>query len=266
MCIVVFQWQPESDEPLTLAANRDEFFARPTAAMHWWPETQVLAGRDLQSGGTWFGITRSGRFALLTNVRDPSKRKTGAPTRGMIVREYLEGAVSAEEYVSALADRVDLYEGFNFVGGSLAGATVERQLWFINSNERTPRTLTPGTYALSNASLDTAWPKTDRLKRDFIEAISARSPVDATDALQTILRSDLRAADSVLPSTGVPLEWERALSSVFIRHEHYGTRASTTLRIQKRSVDVREVTHLRDQVSASENRFAFEFCIEQQST
>jgi uncharacterized protein with NRDE domain len=262
MCIVVFQWQPESHEPLTLAANRDEFFARPTAAMDWWPETQLLAGRDLQGGGTWFGITRSGRFALLTNVRDPSKRKSNAPTRGLIVREFLEGEMTPEAYVRKLAEHATRYEGFNFI----AGALTTPALWFVNSNERRPQTLPPGVYTLSNASLDTPWPKTEQLRRDFAEAISAKSAIDQSDALQTILRHDARVTDDRLPSTGVPLEWERALSSVFIRHEHYGTRASTTLRIQKRSVEVREVTHLRDQVSASENRFAFEFCVEQQST
>ena len=153
MCIAVFRWDSDAEIPLLLAANRDEYFERPTRSMHWWSHADVLAGRDLKADGAWLGVTRQGRFALITNIRNPALRKAGAPSRGEIVRRYLEKPQSAGEFVAELAAIAAEYQGFNLICGSLRAN--ERALWFLNSSDAAPRLLESGLYALSNASLDT---------------------------------------------------------------------------------------------------------------
>jgi uncharacterized protein with NRDE domain len=241
MCVVVFQWQPDSASPLTIAANRDEFFARPSLPMHWWRDAEILAGRDEKSGGTWMGFTRRGRFAFVTNVRDPSLRKANAPSRGHIVRDFLSSDHVAEKFLSHLSQQTHEYEGFNLVCGELA--RTRRTLWFLNSKENAPREIASGLFALSNATLDTPWPKVERVKSAFRDAL-ARAPHEQSSALDDLLRDETRASDDALPQTGVPLEWERALSSVFIRHGDYGTRASTQLFVRNDLVELSERTHL----------------------
>jgi uncharacterized protein with NRDE domain len=256
MCIVVFCWQPESSSPLMLAANRDEFFARPSLPMHWWPKQNILAGRDVKSGGTWLGVSRTGRVALLTNVRDPSLRRTEAPSRGLIVSEFLEGVIGTRDYLTALAARADTYEGFNLICGTLRRD--QRALWFFNSQERAPLELHDGTYALSNATLDTPWPKTVRIKSKFEATLASIGRAQVHDAFNELLLDATRADDAALPNTGVPSDWERALSSIFIRHEQYGTRASTQLAINDNRVALSEITHAAERSSVSEARFTFD--------
>jgi uncharacterized protein with NRDE domain len=263
MCIVVFHWAPETDAPLSLAANRDEFFARPTAAMHWWPDSNVLAGRDLKNGGTWMGVSRTGRLALVTNVRDPSLRKSSAPSRGNIVSEFLESETDAQVFLQTLASRAPAYEGFNLVCGSLARSA--RELWFLNSIERTPRRLPHGTYALSNATLDTPWPKTQRIKAAFADIMKTKIGEEKLAALDALLIDTTHANDAALPNTGVPIEWERALSSIFIRHRDesgdivYGTRSSSQLHVNFDGVYVHETTHLPESIGHARVREQFQF-------
>jgi uncharacterized protein with NRDE domain len=251
MCIAVFRWSPESDEPLTLAANRDEFFARPTQAMHWWADAPILAGRDLAQGGTWLGITRNGRFALLTNVRNPALRKTSAPSRGELVSQYLRGDGDPLHFLTDLSHRANTYEGFNLLCGEIGSA---RRLAFLNTGEMAPRALKAGVFAVSNATLDTAWPKVERIKAAFA----------TTQSIESILLDSTQAADDQLPRTGVPLDWERALSSVFIRHPRdegrtieYGTRASTLMSVRDGDVGIEEITHANTKVCASRVNFSF---------
>ena len=256
MCIAVFQWSPDAESPLLLAANRDEHFERPTQAMHWWPQANVLAGRDLKADGAWLGVTRHGRFALITNIRNPAVRKTGAPSRGQIIRRYLEETQSAGEFVAALAAIADQYEGFNLMCGTL-GAN-ERALWFLNSVEAAPRLLDSGLYALSNASLDTPWPKITRIKAGFRHALAERDPHAQNERLFRLLGNTTHVADRDLPQTGVPLDWERKLSSISVRREGYGTRASTVLRIVNGHGQVTELNHNEDATSGERNDFAFD--------
>jgi uncharacterized protein with NRDE domain len=252
MCIVVFRWQPDSDSPLILAANRDEFFARPTQSMHWWRDADILAGRDLQSGGTWLGITRGGRFALVTNVRDPSLRKSNAPSRGLLVSSFLTSDQSAESFATSLASNAHLYEGFNLLCGELAERSERAPcMWFLNSRERETQEVASGIHTLSNASLNTAWPKTERIKTAFTYALNIDDAEMQDAALNTLLSDTTQADERELPNTGVPLDWERALSSVFIRHGEYGTRASTRIRVNQRRAELRETIHTRDATSAS---------------
>ena len=256
MCIAVFQWNPEAKNPLLLAANRDEHFERPTRSMHWWPRANVLAGRDLKADGAWLGVTRSGRFALITNIRNPALRKARAPSRGEIVRRYLEDTQSAREFIGALAEIANQYEGFNLLCGSLNAN--ERALWFLNSSEPAPRLLHAGLYALSNASLDTPWPKMTRIKAGFRHALAERDPNAQNERLFRLLGNTTQVADRDLPQTGVPLDWERELSSISVRRRGYGTRASTVMRIGNGQAKVTEINHSEGLTAFERSDFAFD--------
>lgn len=257
MCIAVFQWNPDAETPLLLAANRDEHFERPTRSMHWWPQANILAGQDLKADGAWLGVTRQGRFALVTNIRNPELRKAGAPSRGQLVRSYLEETQSASEFVSAQAAVAAHYEGFNLLCASF-GKRGARELWFLNSVEATPRLLDAGLYALSNASLDTPWPKVTRIKAGFRHALAERDLTAQNERLFRLLANTTKVADRDLPQTGVPLDWERNLSSISVRREGYGTRAATVLRIGKERAEITELNHNEDATQGERNHFAFD--------
>ena len=257
MCIAAFAWNPASDTPLLLAANRDEFFARPTQPMHWWPDSLVLAGRDLKANGAWLGVTRRGRFALLTNIRNPALRRQGAPSRGDIVKNFLESAVATSTFVAALESIAPRYEGFNFLCGQISGDS--RELLFLNSAERVAKRLAQGMYGLSNASLDTDWPKLLRLKQGLRHALAERDLAAQNPRLLRLLRNTAPTLDRQLPNTGVPLEWERALGSIFINRDGYGTRASTVLRIGGGSAKLTEINYAPD--ASINQRIDFSFDI-----
>lgn len=222
MCLILFAWQARARYRLVLAANRDEFYARPAAPMDWWPERPtVLAGRDLEAGGTWFGVTRDGRFAAVTNHRDPHRNVDGRPSRGALVADYLGGDAAPGDYLAALARRGEDYNGFNLLVGD------RETLWYYGNRDGAPRPLAPGVYGLSNALLDTPWPKVRHGKHALATALA--QPEVAPEALFTLLAERREAPDAELPATGVSLEWERRLSPLFIASEHYGTRCSTVL-------------------------------------
>jgi uncharacterized protein with NRDE domain len=217
MCLIVVGWQVHPDFPLVVAANRDEFHARRTAAAQRWPDLpEVIGGRDLEAGGTWLGITTSGRFAAVTNVREPAAPQ-GRRSRGELTRAYLAASNSPADYVQGLAG--DDYSGFNLL---LAD---RESLWYC-SNRAEPCRLEPGIYGLSNHLLDSPWPKLLSARTRFAEALA-----DLPDraGMFAILSDDEIVPDAELPSTGVPLEWERLLSAIFVRSERYGTRASTVV-------------------------------------
>lgn len=256
MCIAAFAWNPDSETPLVLAANRDEFFARPTEPMHWWPDSRVLAGRDLKANGAWLGITRHGRFAMLTNIRNPGLRLEGAPSRGNIVRNFLESSVSPATFVAALVSMPPRYEGFNFLCGQVNGGI--RELCFLNSSEQAARQLGQGLYGLSNASLDSDWPKLTRVKQGLRHALAEREASERHARLLRLLRNTTATSERQLPQTGVPLDWERALGSIFISREGYGTRASTLLRVSSRDVHATEVNYAPDASVCLSSNFSFE--------
>lgn len=236
MCLAVFALEQHPRFSLVIAANRDEFFDRPAAPLGWWTPSAgsepVLAGRDLSAGGTWFGMSASGRLALLTNVRDPGRQRPGAPSRGVIVTDWLAGGpADGAAGLSLASERWQAagYNGFNIVAADLASG---RWGW-TSSSATTPVLLPPGIHGLSNASLDTPWPKVMRLRSTLARALASASitPQDLVAWLFEALQDDTRAPDDMLPRTGVPLEIERALSSVFIRTDdgRYGTRCSTVV-------------------------------------
>ena len=255
MCIAAFAWNPEGDTPLLLAANRDEFFARPTEQMHWWPDSSVLAGRDLKANGAWLGITRHGRFALLTNIRNPSLRREGAPSRGDIVKNFLESSVAASTFITALASIAPRFEGFNLLCGQVGESL--RELWFLNSAECVAERLIQGQYGLSNASLDTDWPKLSRMKQGLRHALAEQDLAQQDARLVRLLRNSTPTSERHLPSTGVPLDWERALGSIFINREDYGTRASTVLRVSSGHSTVTEINYAPDINLVQRHDFSF---------
>lgn len=237
MCLIVFDWRPDALEGalFTLTANRDEFFRRTAEPIAWWADAPgVLAGRDLVGGGTWLGLSRDGRFAALTNYRAPHEMRADAPTRGTLVSDWLGAATPNAKpgttplaYLQDVARSGDLYNGFNL----LIGDWTRRELgWYCNRSTAAPALLTAGTHGISNAVLDTAWPKLIG-KRAELSALLAKEPLAPLESLIDLMR-DLRVArDDQLPATGIALERERALSAAFIDTPDYGTRGTTALRV-----------------------------------
>ncbi|WP_334191055.1 NRDE family protein [Noviherbaspirillum sp.] len=226
MCLIVFAWHVVPGVPLIAAGNRDEFYNRPAVPADWWTDRpHIYAGRDLQGGGTWMGINRSGRFAAVTNIRAPDQKRSDAPTRGALVADYLGSDTSPDDYVREIAGRAHLYNGFNLLVGD-AG----KLIWYSNTadDERNGRPLPPGIYGLSNGALDTPWPKVVSTKAQFASLLCQGAP---EDAYFEMLTDTTIASDCRLPQTGISLEWERALSAVCIELPEYGTRSSTLVRL-----------------------------------
>ncbi|WP_374618478.1 NRDE family protein [Pandoraea sp.] len=251
MCLIVFSWQPDAATPLVLLANRDEFFERPAEPLHWWRDRpDVLAGRDLRGGGTWMGVNRAGRFAALTNYRDgraPMAPKD-APSRGLLVSAMLD-ATSLDDDLIRVERHAHEYAGFNLLAGDLPAGKL---FWLGNrahhvggttltaSAQPVAHDIAPGIHGLSNAVLDTPWPKLLSRRNAFASAL-----LEAADdaRLLRIMRDATEAPDHDLPETGVSRGWERSLSAAFIASPAYGTRCTTLLRYHRDGrFDVTEVT------------------------
>lgn len=226
MCLILLAWRVHPEFPCVLAANRDESHGRATAVADWWPGVAgILAGRDLHAGGTWLGVTRRGQFAALTNFRDSGVRRAEAPSRGMLVSELLESGRSVQESLNYLRTAGPRYNPFNILFSDGRG------LGIYESILGEGRELGPGVFGLSNHLLDTPWPKVQNAKTALTAALA--DPRD-TDTILHLLRDDRPASDGDLPRTGATLDWERLLSSAFVRAADYGTRCSTLLRIDER--------------------------------
>ncbi len=224
MCLILVAWRAHPDYPLVVAANRDEFFARPTAAAAFWPDGDILAGRDLKEGGTWMGITRNGRFAALTNYRDPALVREGKASRGQLAASFLAATAEPMDWLAELSGRRDDYNPFNILVGH-AGT-----LACLESTTGTVRQLEPGVHGLSNHLFNSPWPKVVAAKSALSDALAAL-PDDAP--LLEMLRDDRPHADAMLPRTGVSLEFERLLSSAFVKAPGYGTRSSTIGKVSR---------------------------------
>ena len=223
MCLIIIAWRARGDLPLAVAANRDEWRDRPAEPARWWPDhPELLAGRDLQAGGTWMGVTRKGRFAAVTNFRDPADRRSTARSRGTLVTEFLLGTDAPSRFLSNLAARSGEYNGFNLILGDMAS------LFYFGSREGVARAIEPGVHGLSNHLLDEPWPKVVRGRMRMQEALTQHDPAAA---LFELLSDHGRVEDEALPHTGVGIEWERRLSSALITGPDYGTRASTVMTI-----------------------------------
>lgn len=225
MCLLVVAWKHHPRHRLVVAANRDEFHERPSAPLGWWSDdARVLAGRDLRSGGTWMGVSRTGRFAIVTNHRDLERPPApDAPSRGELVSGFLTGTDSPRDYLDRLGQRAAAYAGFNL----LVGDVDELHYLTNRDGDTASRALEPGIYGLSNHVLDAPWPKLLRTRRRFAELVAR--PAIETDGLFEMLADRRTADDEEIPDTGLPADWERALSAPFVVHGRYGTRSSTVL-------------------------------------
>lgn len=242
MCLILFAINQHRDYPLVLAANRDEFHDRPTTPMHWWPDTNLLAGRDDRSGGTWLAVSPGGVVSAVTNVREGSG-EPGRLTRGKL--PLMAQQQPLHEVRQHLADNGNLYGGFNLIQLTC------RQGWYYSNRDAHPgRDLYRGTYGVSNHLLQSPWPKLVRLREQLRSTLEASAP-GAPDVLHQALLDQLQdtspAPDHLLPDTGIGLKQERFLSSPFIRSELYGTRASTVVTVARSGeIRVTEQTWLRD--------------------
>jgi uncharacterized protein with NRDE domain len=227
MCIILFAFDYVPEYPLILLANRDEFYERPTADAAFWKDyPDIYGGRDLKSGGTWLGVTKSGRFAAVTNYRDPSA-PVGARSRGALVADFLKSEISAEEYMKQIICDASEYSGFNLIAGEIGK---RRELFYYSNRGGKMKKFSVGSYGLSNHLLDTPWPKVEKGKKWFAEALANGA---SNAELFEILSDESLADDADLPSTGVPFEVEKALSAIFIKMPGYGTRCSTVLRFNE---------------------------------
>lgn len=228
MCLILFANEANSRYRLVLAANRDEFYSRPTAPAAFWEEApDVLAGKDLKSGGSWMGVTRSGKIAAITNFRGPGKMWEDAPSRGNLVSKFLISDESPDVFIDKLCTQARNYNGFNLLLGS-----AEELWWYSNRYDKPPHMITPGIHGLSNHLLDTPWPKVRRGKRALEHLLVGEKEI-TPEQVFSILEDHSPAADAELPDTAVGLALERMLSAPFIRSQDYGTRSSTVLLIER---------------------------------
>lgn len=226
MCLILFSFDLHPEYQYIVAGNRDEFYKRPTQPLDFWKdEPLILAGRDLVGGGTWLGVTKTFKFAAITNYRDPSAVKKNAPSRGSLVRNFLAGKASPETYLEHVRKTGHRYNGFNLLIGE------KEQLWFYSNIEKRVQKISSGFYGLSNHVLDTPWPKVTKSKSS-LKTIFAEKKIDIETVFE-ILSDRQYPPEDQLPDTGVGSFWERILSPIFIRSNVYGTRSSSILLIKK---------------------------------
>jgi uncharacterized protein with NRDE domain len=225
MCLLFFSYRATPGYRLVVAANRDEFLSRPTAPLEFLDkEKTILAGRDLQGGGTWLGITAQLKFAAITNYREPAANRADAPSRGEILMGYLTGELDAGHYIHSLAESGDRYNGFNLILGD------SEDLYYYSNRSVGPQLLAPGFYGLSNHLLDVPWPKVIRGKELLRHHMVETNRIDPLQLLGS-LKDSQRPPDDQLPDTKVGLDWERLLSSIFIDGIDYGTRSSAVITV-----------------------------------
>jgi uncharacterized protein with NRDE domain len=223
MCLIILAIKSHPSYKLILAANRDEYYDRPSVPAAFWKDSPgLLAGRDLRAGGTWLGITTKGRITAITNYRDPASLKTHAPSRGMLVTDFLLGKESPVAYLERIDQKAGEYNGFNLIVGDK-----DELYWYSNRGDGA-RSLSPGIYGVSNRLLDTPWPKVTHAKEALKKILSTENDPDPETIFHLLVDRSI-ADDKDLPDTGVGIEWERILSPIFITSPVYGTRSSTIL-------------------------------------
>ncbi len=251
MCLIFLALNQHTTYKLIVAANRDEFYARKTAPAHFWEDyPHILGGRDLEASGTWMAMNKNGKISLVTNYRDPANINPNAPSRGQLVSDFLVNGDTPEEYLSKISLRASQFNGFNLLTG------YPDELWYLSNYRQGIQKLESGVYGLSNHLLDTPWPKVHRGKEKFGRAI--RDSVIEPDKLFDLLYDEQRAADQLLPDTGIGLDRERALSSMFIKTNGYGTRCSTVILVSHdNQVLFSERVYDLDTFAHNTNRFQF---------
>jgi uncharacterized protein with NRDE domain len=251
MCLIFLSFNQHPKYPLIIAANRDEFFDRPAERLSKWKDNgKIIAGKDITGGGTWLGATTTGYFSMLTNYRDMANIKANAPTRGKLVLDYLAGEFDPATYLEALNASGSQYNGYNIILGRM-----DDPWYYSNQNNKIFR-LGTGSYGLSNALLDTSWPKVEEGKKKFNQILSQANP--SFDDLFDFMHNTDLAPDSKLPETGIGYEKEKLLSSMYIEMPGYGTRNTTILlKDHENNVQMVERTHDHSSNSFSETNFDF---------
>lgn len=227
MCLILFAYNRHPDYRLILAANRDEYYNRPTKPLSFWEDVPaILAGCDLKSKGTWLGVSRSGKIAAVTNFRDPASQKENAPSRGLLVSNFLAGKESPQSYLEHVKTIAQMYNGFNLIAGDESG------LYYYSNKGNDIQRIEPGLHGLSNHLLDTPWPKVEKGKADFQTVLAGQGEIILEDIFR-ILSDRSYPPDDELPDTGVGLERERLLSSIFITSADYGTHSSSIVLMER---------------------------------
>jgi len=251
MCLLLIANNASENYKLIIAANRDEFYDRPALPAHFRNDNpKLLAGKDLKAGGTWLGITKQGRFAALTNYRDLRNIKPDAPSRGDLTTDFLKGSKSPLAYIEEIKNKANQYNGFNLVTGVL------NELYYFSNQSNEIKKIENGISGLSNGLLDTPWPKVQKVKQKMKEMIDTGSVSEKN--LFNLLYDFETWEDDLVPDTGVGIELEKLLSSVFIKSENYGTRCSTVITVDKlNKVRFTEKTYLPEKNEFSEVNFEF---------
>lgn len=248
MCTVLFAYQKHPKYDLIVAANRDEFYERPTAEAHFWGDhPNVLAGRDLEKMGTWMGVTTSGRFSALTNYRDPNEKLSGKLSRGRLVADILIDEIHLKDYLHKIRKTSDSFSGFNLIVGDM------NELYYFSNIGNQLLKIDRGIHGVSNHLLNTNWPKVNMGKQKLKEIIT-KNEEEMIEELLELLRNNKQFPDELLPHTGVSLDWERKLSSLFIESDSYGTRSSTIILMNK--TEIRFVERVYSKTGSSEQTYA----------
>ena len=227
MCLIAFSYKNHQKYPFILATNRDEFYKRPTQKAHVWKTSpKILAGKDEKAGGTWLGISEKGRFAALTNHRQMDDIREDTISRGIIVKDFLLSDKDPIDLLATLQEKGDQFNGFNLIAGTFD------DLYYFSNRKAGVQKIQPGNHALSNAFLDTPWPKTEAALHSLEEILKDDEPDE--EQLFTMLQDDQRYSEELLPDTGLSKEMEKAVSSVFIKTDDYGTRSSTVIFVDKK--------------------------------
>jgi uncharacterized protein with NRDE domain len=227
MCLILLAWRAHPEYPLVFAGNRDEAYERPSAAAGFWvDDPQIFGGRDLEKGGTWLGLTRTGRMAAVTNYRDGQAARVAPRSRGELTAAFLRGTDAPRAYLEGVAARASEYGGFTLIVGD------SDRLYCISNRARGIEEIAPGVHGLSNHLVDTPWPKVKRGKQRLSGLLKAKE-TELVEGLLDALADRTVAPDSELPDTGVGLQRERELSPSFVAGERYGTRASTALLVSR---------------------------------
>jgi uncharacterized protein with NRDE domain len=226
MCLLVFAWKVHPHYDLILAANRDEFLNRPARSATFWDDKpELLAGLDIEGGGTWLGVTLDGKFSAITNYRDMKQHKENAPSRGKLPLNYLNGRQPPSTYIESIRSGADRFNGFNLITGN------RNAVWYYSNVQDEPEELKPGIYGLSNHLLDTPWPKVVKAKEALAAIVASDEPTH--EKLFGLLHDRTPAPENQLPDTGLDRATEKKLSSAFIEMDGYGTRASTVIMLKK---------------------------------
>jgi uncharacterized protein with NRDE domain len=256
MCLLLISYNIHAKYKLIVAANRDEFYNRPTEQAKFWEEKPfLLAGKDLKAGGTWLGITKQGRFAAITNYREPQNIKVDSPSRGELVTNFLDSSVSLNNFAGQLYSGAESYNGYNLIFSDL------KEIFYFSNKTKKTINLSPGIYALSNHLLDTPWPKVEKSKLSFTSIINKEEI--STEDLFKVMSDTSIPPDELLPDTGLELEIERAVSPVFVSTPFYGTRSSTIILIDRTN----NVSFTEKSLNIDRNEWnysAFNFKIEQE--